>query len=235
MKNRDYYKKSNFSLLRRGRFEWGFLFLLSSCQTVSWQPPISVPLDWHSRFAPDHGSGSVSLQIQKEDRQESHAVLDWVRQWHKVQVDLTDSLGRTLLFLAWEPRDGFFMRGAFAVSLSANLTVDEKGGLQWRDSSLGFSLWELASFLEGKLPHEWQMRAVRLSTLEKYAMVKVQDDSREIVFRTLDGGRTHVEVAWSIWWGLRTHRVQIEFDLQGGRLLLPDGNEISWVVSSPQS
>ena len=231
MKNRAYSKKYNSFPHRWVLFSWGLLLVIS-CQTVSWQPAIPVPVKWHNRFAGAQANGGVCLRIQREDQLEQQAMLDWVREWRTVRADLTDPLGRTLLFLSWEPQKGLSMRGAFANALFAPLSVDEKGVLQWHSHVLGFSLWELTAFLEGKLPHEWQARTVQVSSQSKYAMVKVQDTSREIVVQFLDAGRTSVEVAWPIWWGLRTQRIRIEFDSQGGYLHLPGGNEVSWMIFS---
>ena len=237
MKNSVCYKKCISYLLQRVRFEWGFLFLLISCQTVSWQPPTAIPpVSWHSRFALANGNGSVSLHIQKGPTdQVGEAVLDWLQEWHTLKAEVTDPLGRSLLFFSWGPQTGLSMRGGFSKDLSASLTVDEKGALQWNGHFLGFYVWELSAFLEGKLPHEWQMRDVQLTASQKYDMVKVQDRNREIVVQTLQEGRTRVNVSWSIWLGLRKHHVQIEFDAYRGHVLLPGDNAVSWEVLAPQS
>ncbi len=233
MKNPVSYRKSRALPRLLGICSWGLLALLVSCQTTPWQPAASLPADWSSHFVGDHGAGSVKIHMQKEGRLEDHAVLDWIREWHAVRADVTDPLGRSLLYLSWAPQEALSIRGGFSADVAPYLTVEPSGALQWRSHYLGCSLWELAAFLEGRLPHEWQLRTIQVTAPLKYAMVKVQDDRRDITLQFLPDNHTRITVAWSIWWGLRTQQIHIDLDPQGGRVQLPDGNTVAWMVITP--
>jgi len=174
------------------------------------------------------------LQMKQEGRGEDHFVLDWLEESSGLRADLTDPLGRTLLYLTYESGKAAQWQGPFAASLFAHLKVRPNGQLQWNGYDIGLSLPEWAAFLGGRLPHSWLSRTIWHAAGKEYGMVKVQDGMREIIvhFPSSREGVVKVDLRWSLWWGLRSQQLHIELDQKTGQLHSSDGSEIHWTSFS---
>lgn len=175
------------------------LFLLNSaCTTLSYIDP-EVPPTFSDSFSFCSGQdGGGALQI-SGSRLSASGFLEWVPNKSTLDLRVSDTMGRTLIWISGDGSDGFRIKSD-RLGVKNRLTT-RQGFLELDDFFLGIRYTEMGCILNFKWPVAWLDKITSSRIVRGSLKLSYSDDHRDI---SLNIGKYKecVKIEWDLYAGL---------------------------------
>ena len=175
------------------------LFLFSSaCTTLSYIDP-EVPPTFSEHFSSCSGQdGGGTLQI-SASRLSASGFLEWVPNRSTLDLRVSDTMGRTLIWVSGDGSDGFKIKSD-RLGVKDRLTT-RQGFLEFDDFFLGIRYTELGCILNFKWPAAWLEKVTSSRVAGGSLKLSYSDDYREIRLK-IGKYKECAKIEWDLYAGL---------------------------------